>query len=52
MIITLRCLSCERSELEGFSTHPPVFVSDAKVYESGPRATLLFRRLFFFLSLF
>jgi hypothetical protein len=52
MIITLRCLSCDRSELKMITTNLPVLTSDARVYESDPRATLLFRRLFFILSLF
>jgi hypothetical protein len=52
LLITLRCLSCERAALEFLSSHPPTIISDAKVYESDPRGTLLFRRLFFFLSFF
>jgi hypothetical protein len=52
LIITLRCLLCEQVELESLDTHTPVLVSEARVYRSDPRATLLFRRVGLLISLF
>jgi len=50
LIIKLRYLLCNREELQAMERNPPVVISQARVYSSDPRATLLFRRLGVLLS--
>jgi len=50
LIIKLRCLLCGPTELHALEEHPPTVTSQANVYASDPRATLLFRRLGVLLS--
>jgi hypothetical protein len=50
LTIKLRCLLCNRAQLHAMDQNPPVVTSQARVYSSDPRATLLFRRLGILLS--
>ena len=50
LIIELRCVPCTETDLTAIEANPPRVASKARVYESDPRATLLFRRLGVLLS--
>ena len=50
LIVNLRCLLCDRKDLLAVGQISPTVVSEAKVYDTDPRATLLFRRLSVWLS--
>lgn len=50
LIIKLRCLLCDRTEVLAIEQNPPNVTSEARVYASDPRGTLLFRRLGVWLS--
>lgn len=52
LIITFRCLSCDQRELQAVGNNLPTVSSEARVYASDPRATLLFRRLGVFFGWF
>jgi hypothetical protein len=52
LVITLRCILCDRKELDALSDNHPQVTSQARVYRSDPRATLLFRRLSLIFGLF
>ena len=45
LIVTFSCLPCDRTELQAVENNLPAVSSDARIYASDPRATLLFRRL-------
>jgi len=50
LIVKLRCLACDPQNLFDLGQILPTVASAAKVYDSDPRATLLFRRVSVWLS--